>query len=127
MPAPTTAMMSPYGDAMNPRDLPHEVWEGLCTKCGKCCTEKVDIDGTIYISKKYCRFLDLVSKECTVYEKRFEAEPGCMEVEAGIKVGIFPSDCPYIEGIEGYKPAVEEWDDPQITEAIREILGDDAA
>ena len=29
---------------MNPRDLPHDVWEALCRQCGKCCTEKVEIE-----------------------------------------------------------------------------------
>ena len=111
---------------MKPEDLPLEVWEELCTRCGKCCTEKVEVDGTIYISKKYCRFLDPETKLCTVYENRFEAEPGCMEVPEGVKAGIFPADCPYIEGIKGYKPAVEEWDDPAVDEAIRELIGEDA-
>ena len=111
---------------MKPSDMPIEVWEAMCTKCGKCCTEKVEIDDKIYISKKYCRFLDQVSMECKVYEDRFQAEPGCMTVDRGIKVGIFPSDYPYIEKIEGYEPAIEEWDDPAITEAIREVLGHDA-
>ena len=111
---------------MNPSDLPLDVWEAMCTQCGKCCTEKVELDGQVYISKKYCRFLDTETKKCRVYEERFEAEPGCMTVDEGIKVGVFPSDCPYIEDIEGYKPAIDEWDDPAITDAIREILGDDA-
>lgn len=112
---------------MNPRDLPVEVWEALCTRCGKCCTEKAEIDGVIYISKKYCRFLDPESKSCTVYENRFVAEPGCMPFEKGLKMGIFPSDCPYVEDIEGYVAPVEEWSDPEITATIRELLGDDAA
>ncbi|MEE9392069.1 MAG: YcgN family cysteine cluster protein [Planctomycetota bacterium] len=111
---------------MNPKKLAIEVWEALCTKCGKCCTEKVEIDGTIYISKKYCRFLDQTTMECEVYENRFEAEPGCATVDKGLKMGIFPADCPYVEGIEGYVPAREEWDDPLITEAIRDILGEDS-
>ncbi|MCA9323010.1 MAG: hypothetical protein KDB53_19875 [Planctomycetes bacterium] len=111
---------------MKPQDLPHEVWEALCRRCGKCCTEKVEIEGRIYLSKKYCRFLDLKTKQCTVYEDRFVAEPDCSGVEAGIKVGIFPSDCPYVKDIEGYVAPVETWDDQSITDTIRELLGDDA-
>ena len=111
---------------MNPKDLPPEVWEALCRKCGKCCTEKVEIDGQIYLSKKYCRFLDKSTMQCTVYENRFEAEPECSSVEQGIPVGIFPGDCPYVADIEGYRAPIEEWDDPAIDAAIREILGDDA-
>lgn len=111
---------------MKPQDMPLEVWEALCTHCGKCCTEKIDLDGTIYISKKYCRFFDTKEMRCSVYERRFEAEPGCSDVPKGVKMGIFPADCPYIEGVKNYKPALEEWDDPAVTEAIRELLGDDA-
>jgi uncharacterized cysteine cluster protein YcgN (CxxCxxCC family) len=112
---------------MNPRELPLEVWEALCTKCGKCCAEKVEIDGKIYISKQYCRFFDPATKLCKVYENRFQAEPDCSDIESGIPLGLFPADCPYIKDIEGYQPAIETWDDPAITAAIREILGDDAA
>ena len=111
---------------MNSKDKALKEWEELCTQCGKCCTEKIEMNGKIYISKKYCRFLDLETKRCGVYEKRFQAEPGCMDVPKGIAAGIFPADCPYIEKIEGYQAAIEEWDDPEVTEAMRELLGDDA-
>ncbi|MCB9833442.1 MAG: hypothetical protein H6807_13310 [Planctomycetes bacterium] len=111
---------------MNPRDLPIEVWEALCRRCGKCCTEKVEVDGKIYITKKYCRFLDPETKLCRVYENRFEAEPGCVDVPAGIKMGVFPADCPYVADIRKYQAAIEVWDDPAIDEAIRELIGEDA-
>lgn len=111
---------------MRPQDMPLEVWEALCRKCGKCCTEKVDINDRIYMSKKYCRFLDKKTMQCSVYEDRHVAEPGCMSVPDGVKAGIFPADCPYVQTVEGYIPAIEKWDNPAIDEAIREILGDDA-
>ncbi len=111
---------------MNPKDLPNEVWESLCRRCGKCCTEKVEVDGVIYMSRAYCRFLDPSTKQCTVYENRFEAEPDCTDVPSGIQSGIFPADCPYVQDIEDYQAPKEEWDDPAITDAIRSILGGDA-
>lgn len=111
---------------MNPKDLPPEVWEALCTQCGKCCAEKAEIDGRVYITKKFCRFFDKGTKLCKVYERRFEAEPTCTDVASGIPLGVFPSDCPYIKDIEGYRPAIEVWDDPAIDAAIRELLGPDA-
>ena len=43
---------------MEPANLPKEVWEALCTKCGKCCAEKIEFQGRIYITKKFCRFFD---------------------------------------------------------------------
>ena len=112
---------------MNPREMPLEVWEALCRKCGKCCTEKIEIDDVIYMSKAHCRFLDKKTLQCKVYENRFEAEPDCSDVPTGIKNGIFPADCPYVQDVENYQAPVESWDNPAITRAIREILGEDAA
>jgi hypothetical protein len=111
---------------MDPLKLPPEVWEALCRRCGKCCAEKVDIDGTIYITKKMCRFLDKTTRRCTVYVDRYRAEPECLSTLEGLPMLVFPPDCPYTKTIEGYEPPVEHWDDPAVDAAIREILGDDA-
>jgi uncharacterized cysteine cluster protein YcgN (CxxCxxCC family) len=109
---------------MKPEDLPDAAWEALCRRCGKCCTEKVDIDGAIYLTRFVCRFLDKVTKQCLVYEDRFEAEPSCSDVKSGIPLGLFPMDCPYVQSIENYKAPIESWDDPAIDEAIEEIFKD---
>ena len=111
---------------MDPASLPPEVWEAICRRCGKCCAEKVEIDDRIYVTRKMCRFLDPGSRSCTVYPDRFRAEPECLSTVEGLPSMVFPRDCPYTLGIEGYVPPVEEWDDPRIDEAIREVLGDDA-
>ena len=111
---------------MDPHKLPPEVWEALCRRCGKCCAEKVDLDGTIYITKKMCRFLDTKTRQCTVYADRYRAEPDCLPTMEGLPMMVFPADCPYTKGITAYEPPVEEWDDPAVDEAIRELLGDDA-
>jgi hypothetical protein len=29
--------------------------------------------------------------------------PDCLTVEEGIKLGVFPADCPYVKDIKGYK------------------------
>ena len=111
---------------MDPRKLPPEDWEALCRRCGKCCAEKLDIDGTIYITKKMCRFLDSKTRQCTVYPDRYRAEPDCLSTLEGLPMMVFPSDCPYTKGIEGYTPPMETWDDPDVDEVIREVLGEDA-
>jgi len=109
---------------MDPQKLPPEVWEALCRRCGKCCAEKVEVDDTVYITKKMCRFHDPKTRLCTVYPDRFRAEPDCLSTMEGLPVMVFPADCPYTKGIEGYVPPKEEWDDPAVDEAILELLGD---
>jgi len=52
-------------------------WELLCDGCGKCCLNKLDIDGEIFFTCVSCRFLDAKSCLCRIYENRFEKVPGC--------------------------------------------------
>lgn len=111
---------------MNPAALPPEVWEALCRRCGKCCAEKLEMGGTVYITRKMCRFLDTKTRRCQVYSDRFHAEPECASAYEGLPKRIFPADCPYTKGIEGYRAPVEEWDDPEVDDAVREVFGDDA-
>jgi uncharacterized cysteine cluster protein YcgN (CxxCxxCC family) len=111
---------------MNPSQLPPEVWEALCRRCGKCCAEKVEVDGKIYITRKMCRFLNTESRQCTVYKDRFRAEPDCLSTLEGLPMMVFPADCPYTKTIENYIPPLEDWDDPAVDAAIRELLGEDA-
>ena len=56
-------------------------WEGLCEQCGLCCFEKIeDEDGTIFYTQTPCRYLDVVSRRCKVYERRFEINPVCIKL-----------------------------------------------
>lgn len=55
------------------------LWEKLCHQCGRCCFEKYeDDDGTIFFTATPCRYLDVVSRRCKVYERRFEINPDCI-------------------------------------------------
>lgn len=111
---------------MDASNIPPEVWEALCRRCGKCCAEKVIVEDRLYVTRKFCRFLDLKSRGCTVYPNRFRAEPECVSTFEGLKTLIFPADCPYTKGIPDYLPPIETWDDPEVDAAIREVLGEDA-
>jgi len=54
-------------------------WEELCNQCGRCCFEKYEEDdGTIFFTSTPCRYLDVVSRECKVYDRRFEINPDCI-------------------------------------------------
>ena len=56
-----------------------------------------------------CPYLDEDTRLCTVYERRHEVNPDCLTLEEGIRIGVFPADCPYVAGIESYKPPREKW------------------
>ncbi len=56
-------------------------WETICKQCGLCCFEKIEEeDGTIFHTAIPCRYLDVVSRECRIYERRFEINPECIKL-----------------------------------------------
>lgn len=83
--------------------------EALCRRCGRCCCAKLIISGEVVYTPHFCKHLDPATRLCTIYERRFEINPDCMTVEEGIRCGVFPADCPYVQGIENYRPPREHW------------------
>jgi len=51
-----------------------------------------------------CPQLDTATRLCTVYERRREVNPECIPVEEGIRLGVFPGDCPYVRDLPDYVP-----------------------
>ena len=109
-------MASPEGGSVG------ESHEAKCRRCGRCCYKKIIVLDTVFYTPFPCRFLDIETRLCTVYERRHEANPGCLSVEAGIERGVFPADCPYVEGIAGYVPPVEEWNPGIFADALDELV-----
>jgi len=75
-------------------------WETICTKCGKCCYEKVDLGGgEIRYTDEPCRYLDTQTKLCQVYENRHEVEPDCISLTEDLVRTLhwLPEDCAYVE------------------------------
>ena len=73
-------------------------WEESCQRCGLCCFEKsVDLKGRFYTTKTPCRHLDIISRECRVYEKRFEVGEGCVKLSPEVvrQADWLPEDCAY--------------------------------
>ena len=99
-----------------------EAHEAKCLRCGRCCCKKIIIGETVFYTPFTCRYLDVETKLCTVYERRHELNPGCLSVEKGIERGVFPADCPYVRGIEGYVPPVEEWNAELFSGAVEELV-----
>ena len=91
---------------MDPTRIPPEIWEAICRRCGKCCMEKVEVDGRIEVTATPCRFLDPTTRLCAAYSDRYRAEPGCVSTLEGLPRMIFPDDCPYTRGIPGYSGPV---------------------
>ena len=74
-------------------------------------------DEVVYLPD-YCEFLDPVTRLCTVYARRFEANPNCLTLDEGIAMGVFPADCPYVRDLPGYRPP-REWCTPEEYEAYQ--------
>ena len=84
-----------------------EDWEALCRRCGRCCYEKIDFEGTIYYTDTPCQHLDPVSKLCRVYPRRDRVRKGCVRLSPeSLAQGILPADCPYVAGIDNYRAPV---------------------
>lgn len=88
-------------------------WESLCARCGRCCYEKIDFEGSIYYTADPCQFLDPVAKLCRVYAERDRRRPGCVRLSAeNIGRGFLPADCPYVADIVDYPaPVLADPDD----------------
>ena len=78
--------------------------ERLCRRCGRCCYEKIQFEGEIYYTDVPCEYLDLETRLCTVYERRHQVRSECAPLTpAVVEMGALPADCPYVEGIAGYR------------------------
>lgn len=89
----------------------HEEHEALCSQCGKCCYKKIIVGSTVFITPFPCEYLDTETNLCTVYERRHEANPECLNMVEGMKHSAFPADCGYVPAMapKGYRPAIDTW------------------
>ncbi len=56
-------------------------WETICEQCGLCCFEKIEGDnGAIFFTATPCRYLDVVSRKCRIYSRRFAINPDCVKL-----------------------------------------------
>jgi len=92
--------------------------EALCRRCGRCCYEKLIIDDCVFTTRKPCPHLDTKSNTCVIYARRHKLNPRCLSVEEGIRYGVFPADCPYIQNLPDYRPAEEGWLDDEVVTLI---------
>lgn len=73
-------------------------WDSLCKQCGRCCFEKIEDErGNIFYTLTACRFLDVTSRECKIYDRRFEINPSCIKLTPELVQTLrwLPRDCGY--------------------------------
>ncbi|MEJ2475752.1 MAG: hypothetical protein P8Y74_17985 [Desulfobacterales bacterium] len=76
-------------------------WEAICRRCGRCCYEKIDFEGQIYLTDIPCEHLDLKTRLCQVYMDRDNKRPGCVRLTPDhLDKGLLPPDCAYLAGLE---------------------------
>ncbi len=89
---------------------PDPLDEDLCERCGRCCCRKFVLGERVYYTPFFCAQLDTKTRLCRVYNYRRKVNPECIPVEVGLKRRVFPLDCPYVAGLEDYRPPVEDLD-----------------
>jgi len=85
--------------------------EGLCRRCGKCCYAAIRVrDRLVLLPDLPCRYLSYQDDGlalCTVYYLR-ELTGWCHQTSTeSVRKQLYPSDCPYVEGIPHYRGKVE--------------------
>jgi uncharacterized cysteine cluster protein YcgN (CxxCxxCC family) len=78
-------------------------WEKLCCKCGVCCYKKKIVDGLWKIDfNDPCEYMELQSKTCMIYEKRFEMCRDCkkMTIIKALFADFLPDNCGYVQFFE---------------------------
>jgi len=80
------------------KDQTADRWESLCARCGLCCFEKIEDDsGTIFFTSRACRYLDISTRLCKVYERRFIINPECVALTPELVESLpwLHDDCAY--------------------------------
>lgn len=73
-------------------------WDSRCRQCGRCCFEKIEDErGNIFYTQSACRYLDVISRECKIFDRRFEINPNCVKLTPELVQSLrwLPHDCGY--------------------------------
>jgi uncharacterized cysteine cluster protein YcgN (CxxCxxCC family) len=80
-----------------------EEWEAICKGCGECCLEKIEDErGTIFYTMKPCRYLDVETRQCRIYDNRFLINPECVKLTPELVTTLrwLPRDCGYVAPLQ---------------------------
>ena len=78
-----------------------------CRRCGRCCYVKYRLDGKVFNTRQACPHLDVRTRLCKVFARRRQVNPECGSMAKGIRLGVFPGDCPYVADLADYQPPVK--------------------
>lgn len=87
-----------YGSAMTELLLDKNSWDALCLRCGRCCFEKIEDErGRVTYTTTACRYLDLDSRQCKIFENRFRINRECIALTPELvrTLDWLPDDCGY--------------------------------
>jgi len=76
----------------------NQPWEEICQRCGECCFEKkIDQRGNIRTTSIPCRFLDIHTRNCLIYQQRQQAEADCIKLTPHNlpELDWLPENCAY--------------------------------
>tara|TARA_Y100000310_G_scaffold288455_1_gene314072 strand:+ start:1769 stop:2203 length:435 start_codon:yes stop_codon:yes gene_type:complete len=90
--------------------------EHHCNNCGDCCRPSVKVTGQqkeakVLVKGLTCKYLQKSDNKCSVYKKRHEKAPWCVDLKSMIVKGLAPIDCPYVKSLNGYQPTLRLSDD----------------
>ena len=104
--------------------------ESVCKRCGVCCHSGITLKGRMILLKDLpCRHLVYESENlasCRVYKKR-DKLAWCNRMNVWtVARGLFPNDCPYVQGIKNYsgKVALSDEEFKGILPELRKIFKD---
>lgn len=83
---------------MTDHNLDSQTWDAICRQCGRCCFEKLEDErGRVTYTTTACRYLDLDSRTCKIFENRFQINPECIALTPALVCTLewLPDDCGY--------------------------------
>jgi len=96
---------SPFWRTKSLENMNKEEWESLCDGCAVCCLQRLKDrhTGKILTSSVSCRYLDIDTCRCTVYEKRTIVNPHCTKLTFKNleQKKWLPPTCAYVSIAEG--------------------------
>ena len=63
-------------------------------------------NGTIFYTRTPCRYLDVITRQCRVYDNRFAINPECVKLTAELVPTLrwLPRDCGYVASLQPDMP-----------------------
>jgi len=101
----------PFWKTKTLHEMNRKEWESLCDGCARCCLHKLQNKktGKVYYTYVACRFLDVKTCRCTIYNDPYTTPSDCIKItpENVSRLKWLPDTCAYRRVAE--KRNLEEW------------------